>query len=186
VGGGVGGGGGGGGGGGDYSYTRAAAHYYALVATADRTLRLVLSGIVAWGLAHCPMHYHRHCGNAGSTSRAQLRPRIFVASLPVIAIGPALRRRGHYAGISNQLDLGPKLIAAAVLGLLAISGMTNYKAMGGPPLCSSRPVPEVPRKSHDQKSILAWRLTGRVCHSAADLIDLPCPSRRKRREKALQ
>src|SRR5258708_16668235 len=149
--------------------------FYVISRHRGSLLRLVLSGIFM-GLGIAAMHY---TGMAAMREHVDLSyDRIFVAPSLIIPIGASTA--APWLAFRTP-DLGPKLIAAVVMGL-AISGM-HYTAMGGTTFAAHGPVPEV-HASLDQTNLaLAVAGTTFVILASALIASL---SEQKRAEEALR
>src|SRR5713101_10156960 len=139
--------------------------------------RLVLSGIFM-GLGIVAMHY---TGMAAMRMHATLSyDRLFVALSVVIAIGASTAALWL---AFRTTDLGPKLVAAVVMGL-AISGM-HYTAMRAASFTAHGPVPEIQQHAGLDQTNLALLVAGITFVILAFAL-IASLSEQKRAEEALR
>jgi NO-binding membrane sensor protein with MHYT domain len=126
--------------------------FYVIRRQSASPLRLVLSGILM-GLGIVAMHY---TGMAAMRTNADLSyDRLFVALSVVIAIGASTAALWL---AFRTTDLGPKLVAAVVMGL-AISGM-HYTAMHAAIFTAHGPISEAQKHAGLDQTNLALLVAG--------------------------
>jgi NO-binding membrane sensor protein with MHYT domain len=151
--------------------------FYVIRRQSASPLRLVLSGVLM-GLGIVAMHY---TGMTAMRMPADLSyDRLFVALSVVVAIGAATAALWL---AFRTTDLGPKLVAAVVMGL-AISGM-HYTAMRAAIFTAHGPVSEVQKHAGLDQTNLALLVAGATFVILASAL-IASLSEQKRAEEELR